>query len=203
MGTEVLHPVDVLNERLKVPQASRRNFSAAVTMTRKLGGNSSHRKTSARPEKKKINSVEEKKDVHRRKVDGTAPAPVIILKRGESLDTLTAKLNSRNSKVKSSNSKSVDESTVFEKKGSKPALASQICVSPPQKIDEYAGSSFTVLPASQICISTPQKIDEYAGSGFTVSPAPQSLPVPSFCNKKIRSVDDSATRDLRRLLRLD
>ncbi|KAM7259116.1 hypothetical protein ACFE04_014857 [Oxalis oulophora] len=41
----------------------------------------------------------------------------------------------------------------------------------------------------------------YAGSAFAVSPAPSSLPLPSF-SKRI-SVDDSATRDLRRLLRLD
>jgi hypothetical protein len=47
----------------------------------------------------------------------------------------------------------------------------------------------------------------YAGSAFAVSPAPSSLPLPSFSKAmKISqqiSVDDSATRDLRRLLRLD
>jgi hypothetical protein len=47
----------------------------------------------------------------------------------------------------------------------------------------------------------------YAGSAFAVSPAPSSLPLPSFSKAmKISqqiSVDDSATRDLRRLLRLN
>ncbi|KAF8016017.1 hypothetical protein BT93_H1539 [Corymbia citriodora subsp. variegata] len=46
----------------------------------------------------------------------------------------------------------------------------------------------------------------YAGSAFAVSPEPSSLPLPSFSkNKKKQAllVDDSATRDLRRLLRLD
>ncbi|KAG2721622.1 hypothetical protein I3760_02G089800 [Carya illinoinensis] len=49
------------------------------------------------------------------------------------------------------------------------------------------------------------KCDMYAGSAFATSPAPSSLPLPSFSKKKQVSaiVDDSATRDLRRLLRLD
>ncbi|CAN6571218.1 unnamed protein product [Malus baccata var. baccata] len=48
-----------------------------------------------------------------------------------------------------------------------------------------------------------QKIDLYAGSAFAVSPEPSSLPLPSFSRKKqvLKVVDDdSATRDLRRLL---
>lgn len=45
--------------------------------------------------------------------------------------------------------------------------------------------------------------DMYAGSAFAVSPEPSSLPLPSFSRKKHVSIDDSATRDLRRLLRLD
>ncbi|GMH20028.1 hypothetical protein Nepgr_021869 [Nepenthes gracilis] len=47
--------------------------------------------------------------------------------------------------------------------------------------------------------------DVYAGSAFAMSPSPESLPLPSFSKKKQVSVivDDSATRDLRRLLRLD
>ncbi|KAM7277632.1 hypothetical protein ACFE04_004766 [Oxalis oulophora] len=48
----------------------------------------------------------------------------------------------------------------------------------------------------------------YAGSAFAVSPAPSSLPLPSFSTtttmtKNNSCVDDSATKDLRRLLRLD
>lgn len=45
--------------------------------------------------------------------------------------------------------------------------------------------------------------DMYAGSAFSVSPSPSSLPLPSFSKKKQFPIDDSATRDLRRLLRLD
>lgn len=49
------------------------------------------------------------------------------------------------------------------------------------------------------------KTDMYAGSAFAVSPSPSALPLPSFSTKKQNSaaVDDSATRDLRRLLRLE
>uniref|UniRef100_A0A7N0UBA4 Uncharacterized protein n=1 Tax=Kalanchoe fedtschenkoi TaxID=63787 RepID=A0A7N0UBA4_KALFE len=46
--------------------------------------------------------------------------------------------------------------------------------------------------------------DVYAGSAFlsTSPPSPSSLPLPSFSTRK-PAVDDSASRDLRRLLRLE
>ncbi|KAE9602139.1 hypothetical protein Lal_00049612 [Lupinus albus] len=50
------------------------------------------------------------------------------------------------------------------------------------------------------------KSDVYAGSAFSVvAPSPSALPLPSFPTKKQASpvIDDSATRDLRRLLRLE
>lgn len=44
----------------------------------------------------------------------------------------------------------------------------------------------------------------YAGSAFSVSPSPSSLPLPNFFLKKDEStVADYATKDLRRLLRLE
>ncbi|XP_058083149.1 uncharacterized protein LOC131231075 [Magnolia sinica] len=48
-------------------------------------------------------------------------------------------------------------------------------------------------------------INVYAGSAFSQSPPPSSLPLPSFSKKKesLPGFDDSATRDLRRLLRID
>ncbi|CAH8383534.1 unnamed protein product [Eruca vesicaria subsp. sativa] len=52
--------------------------------------------------------------------------------------------------------------------------------------------------------------DIYAGSSiFVVSPAPSSLPLPSFSRRNVKSqvvvvsVDDLASQDLRRLLRLE
>lgn len=54
----------------------------------------------------------------------------------------------------------------------------------------------------QIRIVDPKPV--YAGSAFSVSPAPIAVPVPSFLKKQSAvAVDDSATRDLRRLLRLE
>ncbi|GFQ03607.1 hypothetical protein PHJA_002504500 [Phtheirospermum japonicum] len=43
--------------------------------------------------------------------------------------------------------------------------------------------------------------DIYAGSAISMSPSPRSVPLPSFFNKK--DSNDGATRDLRRLLRLE
>ncbi|KAE8037555.1 hypothetical protein FH972_010136 [Carpinus fangiana] len=50
-----------------------------------------------------------------------------------------------------------------------------------------------------------EKCDMYAGLAFVMSPEPSSLPLPLFSKKKqvLVIVDDSATRDLRRLLRLN
>ncbi|GAA0141745.1 hypothetical protein LIER_02817 [Lithospermum erythrorhizon] len=46
--------------------------------------------------------------------------------------------------------------------------------------------------------------DVYAGSACSVSPSPSSLPLPTFFQKQeLNSFDDSATRDLRRLLGLE
>lgn len=55
------------------------------------------------------------------------------------------------------------------------------------------------------CAMVTMKSDVYAGSAFAVSPSPSALPLPSFPKKKqaTPAFDDSATRDLRRLLRLE
>lgn len=46
--------------------------------------------------------------------------------------------------------------------------------------------------------------DVYAGSAFSQSPSPSSLPLPTFSRRRegLAVVDDTATRDLRRLLRI-
>lgn len=59
------------------------------------------------------------------------------------------------------------------------------------------------VQATGLGFTMTMKCDLYAGSAFAVSPEPSSLPLPSFSKKKVVSFDDSATRDLRRLLRLD
>ncbi|XP_010242559.1 PREDICTED: uncharacterized protein LOC104586882 [Nelumbo nucifera] len=47
--------------------------------------------------------------------------------------------------------------------------------------------------------------DVYAGSSCSISPSPSALPLPSFSKKKDQPAlfDDSATKDLRRILGLD
>ncbi|TKY54090.1 hypothetical protein E2542_SST18496 [Spatholobus suberectus] len=62
----------------------------------------------------------------------------------------------------------------------------------------------TILRRGQ-SLDSAVKSDVYAGSAFAVSPSPSALPLPSFQTKKQASAafDDSATRDLRRMLRLE
>jgi len=62
----------------------------------------------------------------------------------------------------------------------------------------------TILRRGQ-SLDSAVKSDVYAGSAFAMSPSPNALPLPSFPMKKNSSAafDDSATRDLRRLLRLE
>ncbi|XP_010466405.1 PREDICTED: uncharacterized protein LOC104746586 [Camelina sativa] len=75
------------------------------------------------------------------------------------------------------------------------------------------GESFDSFSNIKVRKSSPEVSadDIYAGSSmFVLSPAPSSLPFPSFSrrNEKLNqvlvvSVDDSASQDLRRLLRLE
>ncbi|RDY04529.1 hypothetical protein CR513_11747, partial [Mucuna pruriens] len=70
--------------------------------------------------------------------------------------------------------------------------------------NDLALEKVTILRRGQ-SLDSAVKTDVYAGSAFAVSPSPSALPLPSFSTKKQASatVDDSATRDLRRLLRLE
>jgi hypothetical protein len=47
-------------------------------------------------------------------------------------------------------------------------------------------------------------VEVYAGPAFSTSPEPSALPLPQFPVKKAaEAIDDAATRDLRRILRLE
>ncbi|KAJ6904056.1 hypothetical protein NC651_021259 [Populus alba x Populus x berolinensis] len=109
---------------------------------------------------------------------------VTILRRGESLD----------SKIKSSETASATVSSKKEQgNGADLVVTSTDRLGPDPK-----------MVSKQIRIGDPRSPgDIYAGSAFSVSPPPSSLPLPLFSKKNHLSVDDSATRDLRRLLRLD
>ncbi|XP_023902363.2 LOW QUALITY PROTEIN: uncharacterized protein LOC112014217 [Quercus suber] len=205
MGTEILRPQDCLIERIRVPQP-------AVCYRRRNYGNPnfnypntrSSRKPAVRqekPEKKRYVTMVEPSVSKRSssaddlRVAKTGPAmeKVTILRRGESLD----------SRSRASLGRKVVVVVVVkvwltstERLGPAPEMVpKQIRI-----VDPRSPSPPTPPPMMRKC-------DMYAGSAFAMSPAPSSLPLPSFSKKKqVVSgivVDDSATRDLRRLLRLD
>ncbi|GER50153.1 hypothetical protein STAS_27435 [Striga asiatica] len=203
MGTEVLPPQHLLAGRLREPPASfhrRRNFPGNENLThlivnRKHSYHTAHKKKSPRPDKKRSTSSPENKKVEGRRKDdsgGLVMGQVTILRRGESLDSLASKIKGGKPNPRSPNQK-------------KPA--DDMAVLGTVRI----GPESPNLRPKQIRLSPPPSFHNvYAGSAFTMSPSPRALPLPSFFNKKeqidcgeVRPSDDPATRDLRRLLRLD
>ncbi|KAJ7955011.1 Proline-rich nuclear receptor coactivator [Quillaja saponaria] len=196
MGTEILRPQDCLIERIRVPPVGfsrRRNYGNPNFNNNHYASNPKVvRKPVARPERvDQRKRVVSETSVPRRSSSGDLKTvknspmmeKVTILGRGESLDS---KINSKALK------KDGDDVVVTgtERLGPDPEMVpKQIRI-----VDMRSGFS-------QVGV----KGDMYAGSAFAMSPAPSSLPLPSFSTKKQSSaiVDDSATRDLRRLLRLE
>lgn len=176
MGTEVLRPQNCLRE----PQA------AMVFHRRKTGNgffnNYGYRKSVVRTEKKKLNNKSQNQNKSEPLISRRSSADggnVTILRRGESLDSLNTKIRSDVKKP---------EFTVFG--------TGRLGPEKPGMVPKQIRVGFS--PA-----------DMYAGSAaFSNSPSPRSLPFPSFFNSskkqvEFKSFDDSATRDLRRLLRLE
>lgn len=213
MGTEVLRPQNCLIDRFREPQP------AAVFHRRKNGNgyynNNGYRKPVVRTEKKKLNNKiqnQSEPSISRRSEEskpvqipgkatsaadgGIVMGQVMILRRGESLDSLNPNIRKENKTTSSCKKKkpasgSGDELTVYSTGRLGP---------------EQPG----MLPKNIRVGRTPT--DVYAGSAFSNSPSPRSLPLPSFFNNmnnnnkkqvEFKSFDDSASRDLRRLLRLE
>lgn len=196
MGTEVLRPQDCLIGRIRDPHAvvfHRRKSNYGNANTSYVSNSRSSRKPAVRSEKpeqrKRFVMSQSEPSVSKRSSSSDdlklekrslSMENVTILRRGESMD----------SKLKSAVLRKEDDGQVL--------LGTQ-----------RLGSELGMV-AMQIRIEDPRsppmigKCDVYAGSAFAVSPAPSSLPLPSFSKKKHVStlVDDSATRDLRRLLKL-
>lgn len=68
---------------------------------------------------------------------------------------------------------------------------------------------FKVMKSSSLKTASSDELEEFSGSIFSLSPPPSSLPLPKFslrpksrCNAEAGGVDNGATDDLRRLLRL-
>lgn len=198
MGTEVFRPHDCLIERI--------GFPCTTSFTRRMnnyyyGNSCGNYKSNPRSNRKPVRS--EKQNPRRRfsrseqsppiskrsgmisddsKSGGLKMEKVTMLRRGESLD----------SKIKGSEGlkKEADDSLVVygtQRLGPDPKMV--------PKRTRIVDLKYTVGG----------KPDMYAGSAFSVSPAPSAVPLPSFSKKKQVSaiVDDSATRDLRRLLGLE
>ncbi|OAY27840.1 uncharacterized protein LOC110602367 [Manihot esculenta] len=205
MGTEILRPQDCLIERIRVSPCRRRNFYGNSYANPKYYDSNPrfNRKPAVRSERtdqrkrqseptsisKRSNSVDDlkiaKNHYHGQKANNNSllMEKVTILRRGESLD----------SKIRSSETAAV----------SKKDLGGDMVVTGTDRL----GPEPEMVPKQIriVDLSSPVtgKCDVYAGSAFAVSPAPSSLPLPSFSKKKQVRFDDSATRDLRRLLRLD
>lgn len=189
MGTEVLRPQDCLIERIRVPPAgfSRRrsygNFYNNNGHNNVYGAGTGriHRKPVTRPEQRKrvVPAAAERRpssdDSRVARGSGLAMEKVTILRRGESLD----------SKIKSE---------ALKKEGD------DLVVFGTQRI----GPDPVMVPKQIRIVDLRNGCDVYAGSAFAMSPSPSALPLPSFSRKQQPpAVDDSATRDLRRLLRLE
>lgn len=198
MGTEVLRPQDCLIGRIRDPHPSvfhrRRSFYPHCNPNYVSNPRSSRKSAvrSEKPDQRKRFVSQSEPSVSRRSGSSDdsktqrkslSMEKVTILRRGESLD----------SKIKS-------EGLGKQRNG--------LAVHGTERL----GPDRPEMLPKQIRIADPRpspppnrKCDVYAGSAFAVSPEPSSLPLPSFSKKKQVSavVDDSATRDLRRLLRLD
>lgn len=200
MGTEILRPQDCLLERMRVSPAAlyrRRsnygNFNSNYTNYSNYYNSRPNRKPAVRPDQRKRvgsppaqseTSISRKSSCNdlRAGRNNLVMEKVTILRRGESLDSMIK------SSVSSSR-KDIDAGltvTGTERLGPDPEMVPKQIRIVDLKQHPVAGYS-----------------DVYAGSAFSVSPVPSSLPLPSFSRKKEVFVDDSATRDLRRLLRLD
>ncbi|CAN6451130.1 unnamed protein product [Victoria cruziana] len=187
MGTEVLRPQDCLNHRFDLPVAvSRRRCSAAAGSPPRSGS----RKPADPPfhQKRQQSARRGTEEAPVGKPAGKKPSAksltmgqVTILKRGQSLDGIKGSRACDARMDRPTNEISAGELIVSttDRLGPDPSF-----------IPRQIGLTAATLPRPG-----------YAGSAFSLSPCPSSLPLPTFSVKKC--FEDSATKDLRRLLRLD
>ncbi|XP_077219070.1 proline-rich nuclear receptor coactivator [Tasmannia lanceolata] len=177
MGTEILRPQDCLIERLRLTDP-------LIIYPRRKTYPRPGRKSDTRPEIKKRVQTKQNLSVatdDSRSGKNLVLGQVTILKRGESLDS-----KKKNHGFETRRTVSGGDLVVFgtERIGPDPDLV-------PKQI------RLTDLKSALSPV--------YAGSAFSFSPSPSSLPLPSFSKKKEGKsiINDSATKDLRRLLRLE
>lgn len=204
MGTEILRPHDCLTERIRFNPAMcsrRRNYgySNNPNYSNYHNNRPTNRRPAVRHEKqdqrrqqraqsepsmsRRTSVSDDSKAVRRSSCDDLVMEKVTILRRGESLD----------SKIKTGNGAGA---TSLKKDGDSLVVTGTVRIGPVAEM----------VPKIRLVDFKPPvdgKIDVYAGSACAVSPAPSSLPLPSFSKKKQILIDDSATRDIKRLLRLE
>lgn len=183
MGTEVLRPQDCIRDSPAIFNHRKNYYGNGVPkLNRKPVRSVKPENRRKSPEPKKSATDDDLRSRNPKIVLGQ----VTILRRGESLDT----------KVKSSDTKQISKEITVKSSDTK-QISKEITVYGTGRL----GPDPKIIP-KQVRFGLP---DTYAGSAFFTSPAPSSLPLPSFFKKDgVKAVDDSAaTRDLRRLLRLD
>ncbi|CAN1149849.1 hypothetical protein LINPERPRIM_LOCUS18528 [Linum perenne] len=210
MATEILRPQDCLTERVRVSSCRRRSYQYQYQYHGHSGGNvasafnygNNYYSNSTSSFNQRINRKaaaasggnrsEQKKRHHQ-------PEPSIS-KRSTSADDLRIS-RSQSQTSHHSHGLVIDKVTILrrgESFDSRIAAGGEAATTSSERIGSVP---------RQVRVADgkppPHHADVYAGSAFAVSPSPSALPLPSFSKKKQVSVDDSATRDLRRLLRLD
>ncbi|CAK8530984.1 unnamed protein product [Lathyrus sativus] len=217
MGTEILLPQDCLHERIRVPSASfsrRRTYGNCHNQYNNYGNSfygvtnsgriNINRRPVNRPEQRKRVAVPERRpsyddlkvtterrpsyddlkaaterrpsydDLKMAKGGELVMEKVMILRRGESFDS---KMNNEG----------------LKKEGD------GLVVIGTQRL----GPDPNMVPKQIRIVDFKTGCEVYAGSAFSMSPSPSALPIPSFQRKfSPVGVDDSATWDLRRLLRI-
>ncbi|PNX57509.1 hypothetical protein L195_g050438 [Trifolium pratense] len=204
MGTELLLPQDCLIERFKTPPASfsrRRypgnyynnynnnyygcNYGNNYNYNYNLYGNVNsgriNRKPVIRPEQRKRVTVAERKPNTRtsfRSSSSYDDMKVTVTRGGERL---------------------VEKVMILRRGESLDSIVKS------EGLKNEGNGNDEMVDSKQIrIVDLKNGCDVYAGSAFAMSPSPSALPIPSF-QRKFASpvvVDDSATRDLRRLLRI-
>lgn len=203
MGTEVLRPQDCLIERIRVSPAVFQNHRR-----KNLGNGNGNpnparvapRKPVVRPDQKKRNgksqplmtprraaSLDDLRKNHQSSNGNLVMGQVTILRRGESLDSTI-----NGGRQHTAEKKTADDDLVL--------CGTERLGPDPERIRIRDVKSAFLSPSGSPAAG--ERRDVYAGSAVSMSPSPRALPLPSFFSKK-KAVDDNATKDLRRLLRLD